>query len=103
MEIVKRNMQLTCSKGRSITQITIDDDFNVPDVKEDVERIIKYDGNVQTEQVRVLENRAGIKGKLAFRVLYGENNAIHSVKGIIPFEETMNVDGLIPEDETRLS
>ena len=64
-------MQLTCSKGRSITQITIDDDFNVPDVKEDVERIIKYDGNVQTEQVRVLENRAGIKGKLAFRVLYG--------------------------------
>ncbi len=103
MEIVKRNMQLTCSKGRSITQITIDDDFNVPDVKEDVERIIKYDGNVQTEQVRVLENRAGIKGKLAFRVLYGEGNAIHSVKGIIPFEETMNVDGLIPEDETRLS
>ena len=71
MEIVKRNMQLTCSKGRSITQITIDDDFNVPDVKEDVERIIKYDGNVQTEQVRVLENRAGIKGKLSFRVLYG--------------------------------
>ena len=32
-------MHLTCSKGKSISQITIDDDFNVPDAKEDVERI----------------------------------------------------------------
>lgn len=103
MEVVKKTMHLTCSKGKSITQITIDDDFNVPDAKEDVERIIKYDGNVQTEQVRVLENRAGIKGKLVFRVLYGENNAVHSIRGAIPFEETMNVEGLLPDDETRLS
>lgn len=103
MEIVKKSMRLTNSKGKSITQITIDDDFNVPDVKEDVERIIKYDGTVQTEQARVLENRAGVRGKLAFRVLYGESSAVHSIKGAIPFEETINADGLLPDDDTRLS
>lgn len=103
MEIVKQNMHLTCSKGKSISQITIDDDFNVPDVKEDVERIIKYDGSVQMEQMRLSEDRAGIKGRLAFRVLYGEGNAIHSMKGAIPFEELMNVEGLRPDDEARLS
>ena len=96
-------MHLTCSKGKSISQITIDDDFNVPDAKEDVERIVKYDGNVQTEPMRISEDKAAIKGKLVFRVLYGEGNAIHSIKGSIPFEELMNIDGLLPSDEARLS
>lgn len=103
MEIVKQNMHVTCSKGKSMTQITIDDDFNVPDTREDIERIIKYDGSIQMEQMRLSEDRAGIKGKLAFRVLYGEGNAIHSVRGAIPFEELMNVEGLLPDDEARLS
>ncbi len=103
MELVKQNMHITCNKGRSISQITIDDDFNVPDTKEDIDRIIKYDGTVWMEQMRTSEDKAGIKGKLAFRVLYGEGNAIHSLRGAIPFEELMNVEGLLPEDEARLS
>lgn len=103
MEVVKQNMNLTCSKGKTVTQITIDDDFNVPDTKEDVERIIKYDGAVQPEQLRLSEDKAGLKGKLAFRILYGEGNAIHNIKGAVLFEEMINVEGLLPDDEARLS
>lgn len=103
MELVKQKMYLTSSKGKSISQITLDDDFNVPDTKDDIDRIIKYDGTVQTDQMRISEDRAGIKGKLLFRVLYGEENAIHSLRGAIPFEELMNVEGLVAEDDARLS
>lgn len=103
MEIVKQNMYVTCSKGKNMTQITIDDDFNVPDAREDIERMIKYDGSIQMEQLRLSENRAGIKGKLAFRVLYGGGNTVHSLRGTIPFEELMNVEGLLPDDDARLS
>ena len=103
MELVKQKMYITCNKGKNISQITLDDDFNVPDAKEDIDRIIQYDGTVLTEQLRVSEDRAGIKGKLVFRVLYGEGNAIHSMRGAIPFEELMNVEGLAPEDDARLS
>lgn len=103
MELVKQSMHMTCNKGRSISQITIDDDFNVPDAKEDIDRIIKYDGALFTEPLRVSADKAGIKGKLSFRVLYGGGDAIHSLKGMIPFEELMNVEGLSPEDETRIS
>lgn len=96
-------MHITCSKGRSISQITIDDDFNVPDAKEDIDRLIKYDGTLQTEPLRISEGRAGIKGKLFFRLLYGGENAIHSLRGALPFEDLMNVEGLTPEDDARLS
>lgn len=103
MELVKQNMHMTCNKGKSISQITIDDDFNVPDTKEDIDRIIKYDGTLFAEPLRISEDRAGIKGKLSFRVLYGGGDAIHSLKGAISFEELMNVAGLSSADEARLS
>lgn len=103
MELVKQNMHITSNKGKKVSQITIDNDFNVPDVKDDIERIVRYDGALQTEPLRISENKAGIRGKLAFRVLYGGENAIHSLKGVLPFEELMNAEGLSVEDEARLS
>lgn len=106
MELVKQKMQITWNKGKTVTQLTLDDDFNVPDSKEDIDRIMKYEGTITSENIRVSEGKAGVKGKLNFRLLYGgagEENSVHSMKGSIPFEEIINMEGLLPEDEVRLS
>ena len=91
MELTKRNISLTCKKGSAMTQLTLDDDFNVPDTKADIERIMKYQGQIEPESIRALDGKVVVRGKLAFRILYGGvggENAIHNMKGSIPFEET---------------
>ena len=39
-------------KCNTVAQITLDDDFNVPDTKDDIELIVKEWGNVQTDSVK---------------------------------------------------
>lgn len=104
MELIKQQIYTAENKGRAVTQITLDDDFNVPDVKPDIEHIMKYQGEIVMEPVKVLEGRVICKGKLCFCLMYGENggqNLIHSMKGEIPFEEAINMEGIDSEDEVQ--
>ena len=40
MELEKKYIHMNREKGKAFTQITLDDDFNVPDLKPDLMRII---------------------------------------------------------------
>ena len=46
MELVKNKLSTTILKTSKYSQFTINDDFNVPDAKDDMERIIASTGNV---------------------------------------------------------
>ena len=48
-------------KCNTVAQITLDDDFNVPDTKDDIELIVKEWGNVQTDSVKVNKDKATVK------------------------------------------
>ena len=57
-------------KCNTVAQITLDDDFNVPDTKDDIELIVKEWGNVQTDSVKVNKDKATVDGELKFSLLY---------------------------------
>ena len=46
MELKKEIMQILKEKSRAKSQITFDEDFNVPDAKPDVGRLIQYKGRI---------------------------------------------------------
>jgi len=84
-------------QGRELTdQFYLDEDFNVPDTRRDVQRIILSEGKVQIEELKCVENYLRVNGKLLFHVLYvtdeGETK-ITSLEGRIPFEEMVYTDG----------
>ena len=56
MELVKNKLSTTILKASKYSQFTINDDFNVPDAKDDMERIIASTGNVLLDDVETLEN-----------------------------------------------
>ena len=56
-------------KCNTVAQITLDDDFNVPDTKDDIELIVKEWGNVQTDSVKVNKDKAAVDGELKFSLL----------------------------------
>ena len=95
MEYVTKQMQ-TYKTGNTITdQFYIDDDYNVPDAKNDVKKVILGEGTLSVEDLKVVENYIRVSGKLNFKVLYvtdeGETR-LSSLEGRIPFEEMIYLE-----------
>ena len=99
MELVKKNIRMNRWKNHAATQLTLDDDFIVPDTMDDMEQVILDTGSVQIESSRPQGEKVVIRGKLDFKVLYRrEGGGLQALGGSIPFEETVNVPGLTEHD-----
>lgn len=105
MELLHTNIRMLKREKEAVSQVTFDEDCNVPDSQPDVGRIIQYKGKIQVDDVRASDSRVLISGKLAFQVLYvaddGERQ-ICSLEGNVPIEESMNLDGIESGDKICL-
>ena len=104
LELEKQNLHRNRLKGQTGTQVTLDDDFIVPDTMSDVGEIILDCGSLQLEPVKVQRERVTVRGKLEFHVLYRkEEGGLQTLGGRIPFEETINVPELEEKDYVSVS
>ena len=104
MELVKNNIHMNRQKGTAVSQITLDDDFIVPDTMDDVSSVLLGSGDIQIESSKIQGDKVLIRGKLMFCVLYRrESGGLQALKGEIPFEETVNVPDLEERDYTQVS
>ena len=97
MELIKKNIHMDRYRCKAATQITLDDDRNVPDNKPDMEFIIFNQGNIRIDEIKAGEDRAQVSGKLFFNVLYiseEEGRKIGILEGSIPFQEQIYMEGL---------
>ena len=86
-------MQILKEKSRAKSQITFDEDFNVPDAKPDVGRLIQYKGRISMDDVHLADGKGILRGDLQVDILYvgEENGIISSITAKLPFEETLNL------------
>lgn len=77
--------------SRENVQITLDADFNVPDIKPDARAVMQEKGEVVVEEIRILDGKVNIKGALYFTLLYaGEDEMpVCDLTGNIPINETV--------------
>lgn len=76
-------------------QFYVDEDVNVPDVREDVAKVILAGGRVRVEDIKMTENYARITGKIAYQILYETENEIQKVsalQGKLSFEEMVYME-----------
>ncbi|MCI5650141.1 MAG: DUF3794 domain-containing protein [Fusicatenibacter sp.] len=105
MELVKKNLHQMCVKSEAVSQITFDEDYNVPDAKADVGRMIQKKGEVEIGDIALNDGRARITGRLIFHLLYvsdGENRRICALTGDLPILETINLEGVEGGDKICL-
>ena len=105
MELVRRNIHMNRQKGKAVSQMTLDDDYNIPDNMPDAGMIIQEKGSIDIGDIRIEAGRVKVKGALNFSVLYmdeGPESGLHSVDGQIPFEEMMNVENAKDGDNLQL-
>lgn len=91
MELIKQRVHMNRCNSRENVQVTLDTDFNVPDIKPDARAIMQQKGDVVIEEIRVLDGKVNIKGALYFTLLYaGEDDMpVCDLTGNIPISETV--------------
>jgi len=95
MEYEKRDMDVYRQSKAITDQFYVDDDYNVPDAKNDVKEVILGDGSLVVEDMRVVENYIRVSGKIIFKVLYvteDEEMRMSSLEGRMPFEEMIYME-----------
>lgn len=106
MEVLKKNIHMYRQAKRAVSQITLEEDFNVPDVKPDVEQIIQSKAKTVVESTRSETGRFLLKGYVQVSVLYmddTEGRQIHRLDNRLNFDEYMNMEGLEAGESVSLS
>ena len=89
MELVQKQVRYMQEKPSITDQFQMDEDYNVPDTKDDVRQIVRSKETVKIEDINLIENYLRVSGKLCFQILYivdSEENRLASLEGKIPFE-----------------
>ena len=55
IELVREKINMLRVKSRATSQFTFDEDYNVPDVKPDIGRMIQNKGEVRIEEIKLSE------------------------------------------------
>lgn len=93
-------------KCRSSLQITLDDDFNVPDSKPDIARLLKTDGEIKITDKKPMNGKLLITGTLLYRILYiseDSSRPLHTLQGELPFNESVNLNESCSPDDISVS
>ena len=104
MELVKKNIHMDFIKAKAATQLVLEDDMNLPDVKPDIDCICLEKGNVVIEEAKAYPDSVTVRGRLVFQVLYHtdeEEHALATVEGKIAFEEKLHMPGLTGVDAVK--
>ena len=97
MEFMTREIQTNQIGKKILDQFMLDEDYNVPDSKRDVQRLVVSDGKVKIDEVKPVENYIRVSGKLEFQILYvgeGFEPSLCSLEGKIPFEEMVYAEDM---------
>lgn len=90
MELIKKRIHYVREGKKIFDQFYVDEDYNVPEAKEDVRRIVDTGTELKIEEIRPVENYVRITGKLYFRILYlnvSSDPKPGVLEGKLPFEE----------------
>ena len=106
MDLLKKNIHMDRIRCEAVTQITLEDDKNIPDNKPDVNSINLEKAQVVIEEIRPGTDVVDLKGTLNFAILYytTENDGgLDFFEGGIPFEERVVLRGAMPTDTVEVS
>lgn len=101
MDLIKKNIHMDRIRTNAVTQITLEDDMNIPENKPDVNSLNLEKGTLVIEEIKPGTDMVNVRGKLVYSILYHtmeEGSSLVSLEGRIPFEEKINMQGVTFSD-----
>lgn len=97
MDFSKKEINTSVLKASKQAELTVDDDFNIPDSKDDIDKVIAKNGYIVIDEVGCEDGKVRVAGTLYFTMLYktvGKKNDIEVLEGDIPFEQAVLLEGV---------
>ncbi|MBO5283822.1 MAG: DUF3794 domain-containing protein [Lachnospiraceae bacterium] len=101
MELIKKNIHMDRIRAQAVSQITLEEDMNIPDQKPDVSSLCFDQASVMIDEVKPCTDYVQVRGRLCFAVLYHtqeEGCGLVALDGKLPFEEKINMQGVQSSD-----
>jgi len=99
MELIREKIALNRHIGKEMTQVLLEGDIIVPDVKPDIASILRSEAAIVVPKVNALAGRISYSGKLAIKILYAAKDAessVHSISTFAPVDDFLNMEGTAP-------
>jgi len=96
-ELVREKIVLDQRIGKECTQVFIEGDIIVPDVKPDMGVVLQTDANITIDSAEASKDRVNILGKLDIQVIYlakSSDKPIHSMSITSSIDDFVNMDGV---------
>lgn len=97
METICEKIRLENAKAEATMQTALEEDINLAENKEDVDKILLQKGKVKVDEIKVASSHAFVKGKMIYSILYRtlENaTPLQSITGTLAFQEDVYINGL---------
>ena len=105
MELLKKNINMSRNKQKMTTQISENEDVNLPDYMPDIEKIVQETGEVIPERIEAMQGKILIKGMLKYNLLYVGEDSYGHISAFIretPFEEEIHMQSAEEHDDVQL-
>ena len=92
-------------RAEAVTQITLEDDVNIPENKPDVSTLNLEKGEIVIEEIKPAADSVTVRGHLRYVILYHtteEGSSLVVVEGNLPLEEKIHLQGALPSDTVTL-
>lgn len=96
-ELIKTDKETYETIGRGTTQVLLEGDIIVPDIKPDIAQVLRVAAQPYIEEDKAAEDRVGFKGGLRLCIIYMAKKAekpVHSMQDSLTFEDFINIDGV---------
>ena len=70
MELERKYVTLSKQKGHAVSQVTLEEDLNVPDQKPDIFRIVHRQGEFCPDEIKGEAGKVKVRGIFHYRILY---------------------------------
>ena len=101
MELERKYVTLNHRRGRAVSQVTLEEDLNVPDQKPDIFRIVHKQGEFLADEVKGEAGKVKVRGIFLYRILYiaeGSERMPELLEGSIPVDETVFLNDMEESD-----
>lgn len=101
MELERKYVTLNHRRGRAVSQVTLEEDLNVPDQKPDIFRIVHKQGEFLADEVKGETGKVKVRGIFLYRILYiaeGGERMPEFLEGSIPVDETIFLNDMEEND-----
>ena len=95
MEILTKQLEMNQLGRTIVNQFLVDEDYNVPDSKPDVRKVILAEGVLKIEEQKPMDNYLRLIGSITFQVLYETESMATSfscLEGKLPFDEMIYIE-----------